>query len=177
MEYVHIFVYIAILLLAALLSTRLMKVLKLPNVTGYILTGIIMGPFVFGLLFNNFTYDGIRESIIYGFVDKIKWVSTIALGFIAFSIGTSFKISTIKAVGKKVIIIGYDGVDNNINISVRVDYDIIYDSEIKYLDTSSCVLLSKIKDEDKEKIYKKFMKQEGMISFIKSVTGEEDNTV
>ena len=105
MEYLHIFVYIALLLLAALLSTRLMKLLKLPNVTGYIITGIIMGPFVFGLLFNNFTYDGIRESVIYGFVDKIKWVSTIALGFIAFSIGTSFKISTIKAVGKKVVII------------------------------------------------------------------------
>ena len=105
MEYLHIFVYIALLLLAALLSTRLMKLLKLPNVTGYIITGIIMGPFVFGLLFNNFTYDGIKDSVIYGFVDKIKWVSTIALGFIAFSIGTSFKISTLKAVGKKVVII------------------------------------------------------------------------
>ena len=105
MEYLHIFVYIALLLLAALLSTRLMKLLKLPNVTGYIITGIIMGPFVFGLLFNNFSYTGIKESVIYGFVDKIKWVSTIALGFIAFSIGTSFRISTIKAVGKKVVII------------------------------------------------------------------------
>ena len=105
MEYVHIFVYIALLLLAALLSTRLMKLLKLPNVTGYIITGIIMGPFVFGLLFNNFSYNNIQESVIYGFVDKIKWVSTIALGFIAFSIGTSFKISTLKAVGKKVVII------------------------------------------------------------------------
>ena len=105
MEYLHIFVYIALLLLAALLSTRLMKLLKLPNVTGYIITGIIMGPFVFGLLFNNFSYNNIQESIIYGFVDKIKWVSTIALGFIAFSIGTSFKISTLKAVGKKVVII------------------------------------------------------------------------
>ena len=105
MEYLHIFVYIALLLLAALLSTRLMKLLKLPNVTGYIITGIIMGPFVFGLLFNNFSYSNIQESVIYGFVDKIKWVSTIALGFIAFSIGTSFKISTLKAVGKKVVII------------------------------------------------------------------------
>ena len=92
MEYVHIFVYIALLLLAALLSTRIMKVLKLPNVTGYILTGIIMGPFVFGLLFNNFTYDGIRESVIYGFIDKIKWVSTIALGFIGFCICRYFLI-------------------------------------------------------------------------------------
>ena len=100
-----IFAYIAILLLAALLSTRLMKIIKLPNVTGYLLTGIIMGPFVFGLLFNNFTYEGIKESAIFQYVDKISWVSTVALGFIAFSIGTSFKASVLKAVGKRVVII------------------------------------------------------------------------
>ena len=101
----HIFIYIAVLLLVALASTRLMKIIKLPNVTGYIITGIIMGPFIFGLLFNNFTFEGIKEAPIYQYVDKIKWVSTIALGFIAFSIGTSFKTSVIKAVGKRVIII------------------------------------------------------------------------
>ena len=101
----HIFIYIAVLLLAALLSTRLMKIFKLPNVTGYIVTGIVMGPFVFGLLFNNFTYDGIKDSPIYLYIDKIKWVSTIALGFIAFSIGTSFKKSVLKTVGKRVVII------------------------------------------------------------------------
>lgn len=101
----HIFIYIAVLLLVALASTRLMKIIKLPNVTGYIITGIIMGPFVFGLLFNNFTFEGIKEAPIFQYVDKIKWVSTIALGFIAFSIGTSFKYSVIKAVGKRVIVI------------------------------------------------------------------------
>ena len=100
-----IFAYVAILLLVALLSTRLVRVLKLPNVTGYIVTGIIMGPFVFGLLFNNFTYDGIKEGIIYQHVDTINWVSTVALGFIAFSIGSSFKKATIKALGKRVLII------------------------------------------------------------------------
>ena len=101
-----IFAYVAILLLVALLSTRLMRVIKLPNVTGYIITGIFMGPFIFGLLFNNFSFDGIKENgIIYGFVDKISWVSTVALGFIAFSIGTSFKRQTIKALGKRVIVI------------------------------------------------------------------------
>ena len=100
-----IFAYVAILLLVALLSTRLVRILKLPNVTGYIVTGIIMGPFVFGLLFNNFTYEGIKESIIYQHVNTINWVSTVALGFIAFSIGTSFKKATIKALGKRVLII------------------------------------------------------------------------
>ena len=100
-----IFAYVAILLLVALLSTRLVRILKLPNVTGYIVTGIIMGPFVFGLLFNNFTYEGVKGSIIYQHVNTINWVSTVALGFIAFSIGTSFKKATIKALGKRVLII------------------------------------------------------------------------
>ena len=100
-----IFLYVAALILAALLSTRLIKKIKLPNVTGYIITGIIMGPFVFGLFFNNFTYEGIKDSVIYSYTDRLGWVSTIALGFIAFSIGTSFKGSVLKAVGKRVVII------------------------------------------------------------------------
>ena len=105
MEFLPVFGYIALLLLAALLSTRLMKILKLPNVTGYIVTGIIMGPFVFGLLFNNFSYTDIKLAPIYQYVDRISWVSSVALGFIAFSIGTSFKATTLKAVGKRVVVI------------------------------------------------------------------------
>ena len=53
-----IFLYVAALLLAGLFSTRLMKVFRLPNVTGYIITGIIMGPFVLGLFFNGFDFMG-----------------------------------------------------------------------------------------------------------------------
>ncbi len=97
--------YVAVLLLVALLSTRLMRLIKLPNVTGYILTGIIMGPFLFGLFFNNFSFDGIKGAPVYKIVDQLGWVSSVALGFIAFSIGTSFKFSTIKALGKRVLVI------------------------------------------------------------------------
>lgn len=100
-----IFAYVAVLILVALLSTRVMKLVKLPNVTGYIITGILVGPFVFGLLFNNFSYDGIKDSTIYQYIDQIKWVSNVALGFIAFSIGSSFKAKTIKSLGKSVLII------------------------------------------------------------------------
>ena len=100
-----IFAYVAVLILVALLSSRLMKLLRLPNVTGYIITGIIAGPFVFGLLFNNFTYEGIKESLIFDYVNQIKWVSSVALGFIAFSIGTSFKTRVLKTLGKRVVII------------------------------------------------------------------------
>ena len=100
-----IFAYVAVLILVALLSTRVMKLAKLPNVTGYIITGILVGPFVFGLLFNNFSYDGIKDSTIYQYIDQIKWVSNVALGFIAFSIGSSFKAKIIKSLGKSVLII------------------------------------------------------------------------
>ena len=102
---IPVFAYIALLLFAALFSTRLMRILKLPNVTGYIITGIIMGPFVFGLFFNNFSYVDIKQSVIYQYVDRISWVSSVALGFIAFSIGTSFKFQVLKTVGKRVFVI------------------------------------------------------------------------
>ena len=105
MEAFSIFAYVAALLLVALLSTRLMRIIKLPNVTGYIITGIIMGPFLFGAIFNGFSFENIKDGVIYGFVKNIGWVSTVALGFIAFSIGTSFKATTIKALGKRVIVI------------------------------------------------------------------------
>ncbi len=100
-----LFAYIAILLFAGLLSTRLMKIFKLPNVTGYIITGIIMGPFLFGALFNNFSFDGIKDGIIFGYISRLGWVSQVALGFIAFTIGTSFRVSTLKSLGKRVIVI------------------------------------------------------------------------
>ncbi len=109
--------YVACLLLMGLLSTRLMKVFHLPNVTGYIIAGILMGPFVFGLAFvdwsqiHNFS-DVANPSLnpIYTYIhgktdgpDYLSWVSSIALGFIAFSIGSSFKLSAIKSVGKRVL--------------------------------------------------------------------------
>ncbi len=104
----YIYLYIAALFLAGLLSTRLMKLVKLPNVTGYILTGIIMGPFVFGLFFNGFNFsiaNDASQSPVYSFIKELSWVSNVALGFIAFSIGSSFKANVLKQVGKKVITI------------------------------------------------------------------------
>ena len=105
MEAFSVFAYVAVLLLAGLFSTRLMKVLHLPNVTGYIITGIIFGPFVFGLFFNSFSMEGIKEAPIYLFTQRLGWVSQVALGFIAFSIGASFRVSTLKRLGKRVLII------------------------------------------------------------------------
>lgn len=103
-----IFLYLAFLVALGLLSTRLMKIVRLPNVTGYIIVGILAGPFVFGLLFNGGDFLGagnLETNPIYAYVDSLSWVSTLALGFIAFSIGSSFKMSALRKVGKRVIVI------------------------------------------------------------------------
>ncbi len=92
---------IALALFVGLLSSRLMKLLRLPNVTGYLIAGIIFGPYVLGQYIGGWSSTPGSETSI----DAIKWISEIALGFIAFTIGCSFKKNALQRVGKKVIII------------------------------------------------------------------------
>ncbi len=97
---------IALALVVGLLSSRLMKLIRLPNVTGYLISGIIFGPFVLGPYIAGWV-PSTPANIEAGLptVDAISWISDIALGFIAFSIGSSFKLSSLKQVGPRVIII------------------------------------------------------------------------
>ena len=83
---------IAIALILGLLSTRLMKVIGLPNVTGYLVVGLIIGPYMLGII------D--KPSL-----ESMSIISSLALGFIAFSIGVEFKIRHIKEIGKSAITI------------------------------------------------------------------------
>lgn len=91
---------IALALFVGLLSSRLMKLIRLPNVTGYLLSGILFGPFVLGKFIGGWSTTNPETSI-----NAIKWISDIALGFIAFTIGCSFKKSALQRVGKRVVII------------------------------------------------------------------------
>ncbi|HOF53777.1 MAG TPA: cation:proton antiporter [Bacilli bacterium] len=92
MEYLNITLILGLAMAAGLLSTRLMKLLNFPNVTGYLIIGLLLGPFV-GHLFS--------EQAISDF----SILSDIALGFIAFSIGCEFKLSSLKKIGGKVVVI------------------------------------------------------------------------
>ena len=87
-----VIISIAIMLIAGFLGTRVTKKLKLPNVTAYILVGILLGPFCFGLVPTNV-------------VEGMDFISDIALAFIAFSVGEYFRFDTLKKNGSKVIII------------------------------------------------------------------------
>ncbi|MBR2614148.1 MAG: cation:proton antiporter [Clostridia bacterium] len=81
---------IAIAMLVGLLLTRLVKLVNLPNVTAYLIAGLIVS------LLGKFA--GIK-------LENLGEISEVALGFIAFSIGGEFKISNIKKLGGKIVVI------------------------------------------------------------------------
>ena len=85
-----IIISIALMLFGGFLMTRLTKLLKLPNVTAYILVGIILG-----------SLHIISDETIKG----MEFLPDIALAFIAFSTGEFFKLEILKKNGAKVIII------------------------------------------------------------------------
>jgi len=83
---------LGIAMVAGLLFTRIVKLVKLPNVTAYLIAGLLIGPSVIGLVG--------KES-----VKSFDILVSLALGFIAFSIGGEFKLSTLKRLGKNVTVI------------------------------------------------------------------------
>lgn len=92
---------VSIALLAGLLMTRLIHPLKLPDVTAFLIAGVLIGPYCLGSL----NIDGL------GFptpeaVSRLALVSEVALGFIAFSIGNEFRLEDLKHTGKQAFVVG-----------------------------------------------------------------------
>lgn len=85
-----VIISIALMLFAGFLMTRLTKLLRLPNVTAYILAGILLGPYCLDL---------VPQRII----DGTDFLSDIALAFIAFSTGEFFKLDVLKRSGMRVV--------------------------------------------------------------------------
>ena len=95
-----VFLSLSIALLAGLLLSRLAKVVKLPAVTAYLISGVLIGPFVLGAI--GVPGIGITAKQIEGF----GLIADLALGFIAFSMGNEFRLSQLKKIGKQAMIIG-----------------------------------------------------------------------
>ena len=92
---------IAVALFAGLLMTRLFVKLHLPDVTAYLVAGILIGPCVLGRL----GLPGLGFSTSEQ-VDSLSMISDVALGFIAFAIGHEFRLSALKQTGRQAVIIG-----------------------------------------------------------------------
>ena len=85
-------IYLGILLLSGLLFGRLAKLIKLPNVTGYLVAGLVLGPHVLNVIPQQTVND-------------FNVISEMALSFIAFTIGCGFKRSYLKKVGMTPVVI------------------------------------------------------------------------
>ncbi len=92
---------ISIALMAGLAMSRVVKPLKLPAVTGYLVAGILIGPYCLGQL----GIEGIGFTSV-GAVSELSILNDVALGFIAFAIGDEFRLSQLKHTGKQATIIG-----------------------------------------------------------------------
>ncbi len=92
---------VSIALLAGLLMTRVFKPLKLPSVTAYLIAGVLIGPYCIGALgIKNLGFNS------HDALEALKLVSEVALGFIAFSIGSEFRLEDLKKTGKQAFVIG-----------------------------------------------------------------------
>lgn len=93
----------ALALLIGLLMTRVFKMLRLhlPDVTAFLIAGLIIGPHCLGRLgIEGVGFTSAAE------VENLSVISNTALGFIAFSIGNEFLLSQLKAIGKQAVIVG-----------------------------------------------------------------------
>ncbi len=87
-------------ILAGLAVSRFTKKLKLPHVTGYLIAGILIGPFCLGAL----GIPGVGFNTL-AQIKELSLLSDLTLGFIAFAIGNEFRLSQIKAIGKQAAVI------------------------------------------------------------------------
>ncbi|MGI6070258.1 MAG: cation:proton antiporter [Blautia sp.] len=83
---------LCIILIAGFLFTRLTNLFRLPKVTGYIIVGVLIGPWVLGL---------IPKTL----VEHMDFVSDVALACIAFSVGKFFKIEEMKRTKTGILLI------------------------------------------------------------------------
>lgn len=83
---------LGLILLLALLAGHLVRVVRLPEVTGYILAGAALGPSALGWVS--------RENLV-----AMDVISEVALGLILFSVGSAFEFTRFRRIGRQVLTI------------------------------------------------------------------------
>ena len=97
----HELLNISVAIFVGLMLTRLGNKFRLPDVTAYLVAGVLIGPSLLGAL-------GIPGLGFHSFEElgALGAISDIALGFIAFSIGNEFRLSQLRETGRQALIIG-----------------------------------------------------------------------
>ena len=91
---------IGLAMFAGLFLSRLASKFNLPDVTSYLVAGVLIGPLCLGAL-------GIPNLGLpsFDFVEKLGLISDVSLGFIAFSIGNEFRLEELKHIGRQATIV------------------------------------------------------------------------
>ena len=94
-------VCLAVAVIGGLLMSRLTKLLNLPAVTAYLVAGLLLGPFCLGALgLKGLGFQSLEQ------MEGLSVLTQTALGFIAFSMGSEFRLHQLKNMGAKAITIG-----------------------------------------------------------------------
>ena len=137
---------IAVCLFAGLMMTRALKRLHLPDVTAYLIAGVVIGTYCIGrFVIGGFSFgfnDGVAP------VGSFTIISDIALGFIAFDIGNEFRVKDLKHTGKKATVIGIvQAVVATLVVDavlVGVHFLLLATTGVDYLPLPACILLGAI---------------------------------
>ena len=92
---------LSVAIFAGLMLTRLLNRWRLPDVTAYLIAGVLIGPGLLGGL----GVPGIGFDS-YARLKDLGLISDVALGFIAFSIGHEFRVAQLKETGRQAVIVG-----------------------------------------------------------------------
>ena len=104
----QIILTVSICMITGLLVTRLVRLLNLPDVTAYLIAGVLVGTFCLGGVSLGGYYLGYNEHAFEHETLKVVLdvICSLALGFIAFAIGSEFRWSSLKKTGKEATVIG-----------------------------------------------------------------------
>lgn len=94
-------ILLAVAAIGGLMLSRVAKLCKLPAVTAYLIAGLLLGPYCLGALgISGIGFRSLEQ------VEGQSLLTQTALGFIAFAMGSEFRLHQLKAMGSKAITIG-----------------------------------------------------------------------
>ena len=146
MKDIQVILSIAVCMFAGLMMTRLLKRLKLPDVTAYLIAGVLVGTYCLGrFVIGGFSF-GFNSEIAP--VGSFEIISKIALGFIAFDIGNEFRLKDLKHTGKKATVIGIiQAVTATMIVDaalIGIHFLLVATTGVDYLPLPACIILGAI---------------------------------
>ena len=125
----------ALALCAGLMMTRVFKLsgFSFPDVTSFLIAGVLVGPYALGRL--GVGFSSAEE------LSQVAIISNVALGFIAFDIGSEFKLNKLEEMGKAAVFIG---IFQALAATLLVDCALIFMSYRGYLSMPAAITLGAI---------------------------------